>query len=169
MIGNVLTGETVISSPGANSFMRVMHMSFGWPFTSALHEPHFPALQFQRTARSGAFSAWMRCTTSRTTMPSSAVTVYGMKSPPEASPRHTQTWTSGTARPPGSDRCLGAGRRQAGRFVLAQKRAELGWNLGDRLGREGQTTVALSRDDVLRPPHRVRLREVLAGVAAAAF
>ena len=29
-----------------------MHMSRGFPFTSAEHEPHFPALQFHRTARS---------------------------------------------------------------------------------------------------------------------
>jgi hypothetical protein len=31
-----------------------MHMSFGVPLISAEHEPHLPALQFQRTARSGA-------------------------------------------------------------------------------------------------------------------
>ena len=29
-----------------------MHMSFGLPLISAEHEPHLPALQFQRTARS---------------------------------------------------------------------------------------------------------------------
>jgi hypothetical protein len=39
--------------------MRVMHMSFGLPLISALHEPHFPALQFQRQARSLACVAWM--------------------------------------------------------------------------------------------------------------
>ena len=31
-----------------------MHISFGLPLISAEHEPHLPALQFQRTARSGA-------------------------------------------------------------------------------------------------------------------
>jgi hypothetical protein len=30
-----------------------MHMSAGAPLISALHDPHLPALQFQRTARSG--------------------------------------------------------------------------------------------------------------------
>ena len=29
--------------------MRVMHISRGLPLISAEHEPHFPALQFQRT------------------------------------------------------------------------------------------------------------------------
>ena len=37
-----------------------MHISFGMPLISAEHEPHLPALQFQRTARSGACCAWMR-------------------------------------------------------------------------------------------------------------
>ncbi len=48
-----------------------MHISFGMPLISAEQEPHLPALQFQRTARSGACSAWMRWTASSTTMPSS--------------------------------------------------------------------------------------------------
>jgi hypothetical protein len=38
-------------------FMRVMHMSLGIPLISALHEPHLPALQFQRTAKSEAWVA----------------------------------------------------------------------------------------------------------------
>ena len=36
-----------------------MHISFGMPLISAEHEPHLPALQFQRTARSLACSAWI--------------------------------------------------------------------------------------------------------------
>ena len=32
-----------------------MHISRGRPLISALHEPHLPALQFQRTARSPAW------------------------------------------------------------------------------------------------------------------
>ena len=51
-------------------FRRVMHISFGMPLISAEHEPHLPALQFQRTARSLACSAWIWWTASRTTMPS---------------------------------------------------------------------------------------------------
>src|SRR2546426_601541 len=43
---------------------------------------HFPALQFQRTARSGACSAWILCTASSTTMPSPASTAYSWRSPP---------------------------------------------------------------------------------------
>ena len=89
MTGNVFTGETVITSPGANSFIRVMHMSFGWPLISALQEPHFPALQFQRTARSGACAACIRWTTSRTTMPGSDGTANSTNAPPVSSPRHT--------------------------------------------------------------------------------
>ena len=47
-----------------------MHISRGLPLISAEHEPHLPALQFHRTARSPACSAWIACTASRTTMPS---------------------------------------------------------------------------------------------------
>ena len=68
--GNVLIGATVIVSPGSKVFMRVMHMSRGLPLISALHEPHLPALQFQRTARSPAWVAWSVWITSSTTMPS---------------------------------------------------------------------------------------------------
>ena len=50
----------LIVSPGVKMFIRVMHMSRGRPLTSALQEPHRPALQFQRTAISGAWLAWMR-------------------------------------------------------------------------------------------------------------
>ena len=63
-------GETRISSPTPNVFIRVMHMSFGWPLISALHEPHLPALQFHRHARSLALSAWIWWIASSTTMPS---------------------------------------------------------------------------------------------------
>src|SRR3990172_12061058 len=50
--GKVFIGATVIVSPPSKKFIRVMHISLGFPLTSALHEPHLPALQFQRTARS---------------------------------------------------------------------------------------------------------------------
>src|SRR6476660_8894253 len=51
--GNDFIGRIVIGSPAGYLSMRSMHNRRGFPFTSALHEPHFPALQFQRTARSG--------------------------------------------------------------------------------------------------------------------
>ena len=47
-----------------------MHINRGRPLISAEHDPHFPALQFQRHARSDACSAWIWCTASSTTMPS---------------------------------------------------------------------------------------------------
>ena len=88
--GNVLSGWTVIVSSGSKMFMRVMHASLGLPLISMLHEPHLPALQFQRSARSLACCAWMRCSTSSTTMPGSTSTSYVLNSPPFASPRQTR-------------------------------------------------------------------------------
>ena len=70
MIGKARIGETVIGSSVGSVLIRVMHISRGRPLISALHEPHLPALQFHRTARSGAWVAWMRWTTSSTTSPS---------------------------------------------------------------------------------------------------
>ena len=74
MSGNVRIGSTVIASPSGKSERRVLHIRLGRPLTSALHEPHLAALQFQRTARSGASCAWIQWMASRTTMPSSAGT-----------------------------------------------------------------------------------------------
>src|SRR5262245_38825239 len=66
-----------------------MHDSFGLPLISIEHEPHLPALQFHRIARSFACSAWIRCSTSSTTMPVSTSTSNRSSSPPFASPRQT--------------------------------------------------------------------------------
>jgi hypothetical protein len=68
--GNVRMGSIVTGSDSGSEFNRVMHMRRGRPLISAEHEPHLPALQFHRHARSGACSAWMRCTASSTTIPS---------------------------------------------------------------------------------------------------
>src|SRR4029077_16757601 len=62
-------------------------MRRGKPCTSAEQEPHFAALQFQRTARSGAMFACTQSTASRTTIPSRTGTRYEAKSPPFTSPR----------------------------------------------------------------------------------
>ena len=51
-----------------------MHISRGRPLISALHEPHLPALQFHRTARSPAWVAWTRWMASSTTSPFSTST-----------------------------------------------------------------------------------------------
>src|SRR2546423_8276530 len=52
--GNVYMGEMVMGLSSGRESMRVLHVRRGRPLTSAEQEPHFPALQFQRTARSGA-------------------------------------------------------------------------------------------------------------------
>ena len=54
MSGNARIGSTVTGSFAGSVLSRVMHISFGLPLISAEHDPHLPALQFQRTARSGA-------------------------------------------------------------------------------------------------------------------
>src|SRR3954470_12439242 len=64
-----------------------MHISFGEPLISAEHEPHFPALQFHRTARSFACFAWISCTASSTTIPSTTSVVKSTNSPLPSSPR----------------------------------------------------------------------------------
>jgi hypothetical protein len=74
MSGNARIGSTVIGSSRSKSDSRVLHVSRGRPLTSALQEPHLAALQFQRTARSGAAFAWIQWRASSTTIPSSAGT-----------------------------------------------------------------------------------------------
>ncbi len=59
MMGNVFIGATVTGAPSGSVSMRVMHIRRGRPLISAEHEPHLPALQFQRQARSGAGPAWI--------------------------------------------------------------------------------------------------------------
>ena len=54
MTGKAFIGSIVTGFSNGNSLIRAMHISFGIPFTSAEHEPHFPALQFHRQARSRA-------------------------------------------------------------------------------------------------------------------
>src|SRR5437764_9982017 len=53
--GNAFIGSIVIGLSSGKSLMRAMHISLGIPFTSAEQEPHLPALQFQRQARSFAW------------------------------------------------------------------------------------------------------------------
>ena len=74
MSGKARIGSTVIGSSRSKSDRRVLQVRLGRPSTSALHEPHFAALQFQRTARSGASWPWIQCRASRTTIPSSTGT-----------------------------------------------------------------------------------------------
>ena len=56
IIGNALIGSMVMGRSVGRSPMRVMHISRGRPLISAEQDPHLPALQFQRTARSFADS-----------------------------------------------------------------------------------------------------------------
>ena len=73
--GNARSGVTVITSSSVKVDIRVMHSSLGRPLISALHDPHLPALQFQRTARSPAWVACSRWMMSSTTSPSFTSTV----------------------------------------------------------------------------------------------
>src|SRR3954466_15493645 len=88
MTGNARNGVTVTVSSSPNVLIRVMHISRGRPLISALHDPHLPALQFHRTARSPAWVACSRWMMSRTTSPSLTGTGKGCRSPPSASPGH---------------------------------------------------------------------------------
>src|SRR5215831_16199783 len=54
--GNDFIGSTITGILRGSSDIRVMHIKRGMPLISAEQEPHLPALQFQRTARSGALS-----------------------------------------------------------------------------------------------------------------
>ena len=92
--GNARIGVTVTVSSSPNVLIRVMHISRGRPLISALHDPHLPALQFHRTARSPAWVACSRWMTSRTTSPSFTSTVKVCRSPPPASPRQTRNVAS---------------------------------------------------------------------------
>jgi hypothetical protein len=55
--GNARIGSRITGMSRFKSLSRVMHISFGMPLISAEHDPHLPALQFHRTARSGACRA----------------------------------------------------------------------------------------------------------------
>src|SRR5207249_3473504 len=55
--GNAFIGSTVIGLSIGSSLRRAMHISLGIPLISAEQEPHLPALQFQRQARSFAWVA----------------------------------------------------------------------------------------------------------------
>ena len=70
MTGNVRSGVTVTVSSSAKVDIRVMQPRRGMPLISMEHEPHLPALQFHRTARSGVWVACRRWMTSSTTSPS---------------------------------------------------------------------------------------------------
>ena len=70
MTGKVRSGVTVMVSSSSKVDIRVMHPSRGMPLISIEHEPHLPALQFQRQARSGSWVACSRWMTSSTTSPS---------------------------------------------------------------------------------------------------
>ena len=68
--GKVRIGVIVSVSSGVKIDIRVMQASRGRPLISIEHDPHLPALQFHRMARSLAWVACSRCSTSRTTSPS---------------------------------------------------------------------------------------------------
>src|SRR5215212_1517442 len=153
MTGNVRMGVTVIVSSCSKSESRHMHISFGRPLTSALHEPHLPALQFQRTARSPACVAWTRWMASSTTSPVSTSTSKSWSSPPDWSPRHSRIFS---VYPMGSVPFL----EEGGQLVRHHR---------ERLG--GQVDAVAGgvdrQHDVLRAPILVEPGMVVPGVPAA--
>src|SRR5581483_1463219 len=52
--GKLFIGSTVTGFSNGSWLNRVIHINFGIPLISAEHDPHFPALQFHRQARSVA-------------------------------------------------------------------------------------------------------------------
>ena len=123
-----------------------MHISRGLPLISALHEPHLPALQFQRTARSGACVAWMRWMTSSTTMPSSTGDlVFG------------EAAAAGVAAPD-PHRELAAPSSVHG-YCSSKMLLQLVGHLGQAVRwRDGQLAVRLARDELIVPEASVRRR-----------
>src|SRR6187455_3414112 len=78
------------------SLIRVMHMSLGMPLISMEQEPHLPALQFQRHARSFACVFWISWIMSSTTTPGDTSALYSTNWPPLASPRQMRKSLSDT-------------------------------------------------------------------------
>src|SRR5713101_4176077 len=85
--GKAFTGATVTGLSSDRSLSRVMHISLGNPLISAEQEPHLPALQFQRSAKSLACSAWIWCIARSTHIPSETSVLYSCCPKPLRSPR----------------------------------------------------------------------------------
>src|SRR2546425_8667561 len=127
-----------------------MHISLGRPLISAEHEPHLPALQFQRTARSGACSAWILCTASSTTIPSPASTANSWRCPEPFVPRKIRNRRcSLTSRP------------------FLDEPGEVGGKVGLRFPLDPPLASLASHDAPSSLLLAVRLRLVWPGVAAA--
>ena len=168
--------------PRSKSDSRVLHVRRGRPLTSALHEPHFAALQFQRTARSGAPWPWIQWSASRTTIPSSTGTSNVDVAPPARPgrrPRKTshRGWSaSGCRRPAAAERsCRSSGelRRQRQRSVDASSvlpsRADRRCSSGPSRRRRVRVVEAAVRAPALGPLERAardRLGDDRAGCAA---
>src|ERR1700734_1303249 len=58
-LGNARIGSIVTGLSSGIWSSRVMHINFGVPLISAEQEPHLPALQFHRHAKSFACVAWI--------------------------------------------------------------------------------------------------------------
>src|SRR6267142_1560686 len=149
MIGKVFIGRTVMGWPSANWSMRLLHMSAGRPLTSALHEPHLAALQFQRTARSGARWPWIQWMASSATMPVSIGTLYSTSRPPAGSRRRAR-----------SSHLL---------LLLLEQRLELSGHLGERRRRDLHRVTARAHAHVDLAERRIRRGEVEPRVGAAAL
>src|ERR1700680_3634857 len=92
-------GCTVMGLSRGDASILVVHVSRGRPLTAAEQEPHLPALQFQRSAKSGAWCAWIWWSASSTTIPGEIGTRYVAGCPPSRSPRNTSKIASAIAPP----------------------------------------------------------------------
>src|SRR5437763_1757563 len=143
--------------------MRSMHISRGFPSTSPPHEPHRPALQFQRQAKSGACSACTLWMASRTTMPGWRGTVYSTMAPDSRVPRWMLSVTSsamdGLLRTR-STRSDGGGPLDASRpsVRLVHQRLQVVGHLGERFLGHAQAFAVLADDQVASAPVLVRFR-----------
>src|SRR5438105_5753810 len=139
--------------------MRVMHISRGLPLISAEQEPHFPALQFQRTARSCACVAWIWWIASSTTMPGTTSTEKSSKCPPDESVLQTLNSALVIALP-----C------RSSALLLLNDLRQLGRHRRNRRTPDFHRAVGRSlRDDVEGRVLGALVRVILAKVAAAAF
>ncbi len=138
MSGKARIGSTVIGSSRSKSDRRVLQVRRGRPLTSALHEPHLAALQFQRTARSGRLVA--------------LDPVEGVEDDHPLLDRARRTRRSGRASPglprktlrcaSGIDRSVVSARRRGGR-------ASSSGIVGSGAVRDGHRAVARERDDAV--------------------
>src|SRR5579859_3738003 len=159
--GKVLSGWTTIGAPPtAKSRTRALQSKRGLPLISALHEPHLPALQFQRQESVLSWLAWIWWMASSTTMPGNIGTWYSRSSPPLASPRKTRRVTVSMHE---------ASFDHHPSLFLLKQRGQLGRHRRHRAGRDLHRIAVLDGHQVLVGPLGVRVGIVRPPLRAPAF